>query len=316
LINRLLGREDRPAAEGAPLADGLAKSRSGWRDRMSGVFGATDITDATWEELELQLVAADVGPRVAAELVEQTRALARDARVSRGDQLPRVLRKVMVKELSQTAPLDFDGTHAPPTVILVIGVNGSGKTTSIAKLADRLARAGKTVVLIAADTFRAAAIEQLVEWGARAGAEVIAGSAGADPAAVVFDGLSSRAARQADFVIVDTAGRLHTQANLMAEMGKIERVCGRVIDGAPHVTLLVIDATSGQNGLVQAKQFAAVTGVDGLVLAKLDSSAKGGVAFAIRREMGVPISFVGTGERLADLADFETEAYVDGLLGT
>jgi fused signal recognition particle receptor len=282
---------------------------------MSSLFGPADITEETWTELEERLVQADVGPRTAAELVDQTRAVARDARVHRGEDLPRALRKVMVRQLEAAAAEPLAAANAAPTVILVIGVNGSGKTTTIAKLAHRFHAAGRRTVLVAADTFRAAAIDQLQEWGRRVGVEVIAGSPGADPAAVVFDGLSSRTARAADIVIVDTAGRLQTQSNLMAELAKVARVCARVVEGAPHDTLLVIDATTGQNGLSQAHQFTASAQVTALVLAKLDSSAKGGVAFAIQRELGIPIALVGTGEGLADLADFSAEEYVDALLG-
>jgi fused signal recognition particle receptor len=197
----------------------------------------------------------------------------------------------------------------------MIGVNGSGKTTTIAKLAARFEEAGKRVVLVAADTFRAAAIEQLEVWGTRAGATVLTAQSGADPAATVFDGLSSRAAKAADVVIVDTAGRLQTQSNLMAELAKIHRVCGRLVPGAPHATLLVLDATTGQDGLSQAREFAAVAPATGIVLAKLDSSAKGGVALAIRRELDLPILFVGTGEALEDIAPFAAEPFVDALLG-
>lgn len=315
MLDRLRSGEDH-----GKLEAGLAKTRTGWRTRLASIFGPVGLTDETWEALEIHLVQADVGPVTAAEVVAETRALAREARIGSADQLWKTLRRVMLHQFVSggadiAAPSRILEPATTPFVVLMVGVNGSGKTTSIAKLAARFTSDGRSVVLVAGDTFRAAAIEQLQIWGQRAGAAVLAGHAGADPAAVVYDALSSRAALSADVVIVDTAGRLHTQNNLMAELAKVYRVCGRLIDGAPHATLLVLDATTGQNGLLQAREFGQMAPADGVVLAKLDSSAKGGVAFAIRRELGLPILFVGTGESLADFEPFDPETYVDALLG-
>lgn len=210
---------------------------------------------------------------------------------------------------------DAAGAHKP-WVTLVVGVNGSGKTTSIAKLAVWHADQGRDCLMVVADTYRAAASEQLSIWGERTGAPVFSSAAGADPGSVVYDALSSRAGQSSDVVIIDTAGRLHTQRNLMAELEKVSRVASRVVEGAPHETLLVLDATTGQNGILQARAFTEAVDVSGLVLAKLDSSAKGGVALAVVRELGIPIRFVGTGESAGDLAVFDPDAYVRGLLGT
>lgn len=317
MLRRLLGRE--PAQAGR-LADGLELSRRGFLDRVAGLFGSVDITDHTWDELEERLIQSDVGVTTAMELVASLRGAARRAGVRRADELPPLLHALMVDALRARGAAEDDGERPPalegPMVVLMVGVNGSGKTTSIAKLAELHRRAGDRVVLVAADTFRAAAVEQLQAWGARCEVPVVVGQHGADPGAVVFDALGSGAARGADIVIVDTAGRLHTQANLMAELAKIRSVAGRVVPGAPHETLLVLDATTGQNGLAQARAFAQAVAVSGIVLAKIDSSAKGGVAFAVTRELGLPIRYVGTGEGLTDLEPFDGEAFVTGLLGT
>jgi fused signal recognition particle receptor len=299
------------------VEESLARTRVGWRERLASVFGPVDITPATWDALEERLIEADVGARTAGEIVASTRELARDAGVRRASELWSALRRVLVNELERSGPGDEESPArgGPPHVILTVGVNGGGKTTSVAKLARRELRAGRRPLLVAADTFRAAAIDQLTQWAARLDVPIVAGQPGADPAAAVFDALQSRAAAQADTVIIDTAGRLHTQPNLMAELAKIERVAARGVAGAPHEVLLVLDATTGQNGLAQAKAFAAAVHVSGLVLAKLDSTAKGGIALAVRRELGVPVRFVGTGEQADDLQDFVPQAYADGLLG-
>lgn len=224
----------------------------------------------------------------------------------------------MARSLPGTEPSAADAVDGPvpqPFIVLIVGVNGSGKTTSIAKLAHAWRQAGRSIVLVAADTFRAAAIDQLKIWGERVGTPVIAGQPGGDPGAVVFDALSSGQGRAADVVVIDTAGRLHTHTNLMAELVKVNHVVRRLYPDAPHATLLVLDATTGQNGLAQAKAFAEAVDVTGLVLAKLDSSAKGGVAFSVTRELGLPILYVGTGEQIDDLSPFDAAAYVDGVLG-
>ncbi|RIL10530.1 signal recognition particle-docking protein FtsY [bacterium] len=321
MFKRLFGRGETPDSPGAraQIEQSLGKTRTGLMGRLAEVFGPVDIDDDTWDALEAQLIRSDVGAQAAADIVAELREKARLAGVRRASELPDVLHRVMARALAAAAPPAADGAPAGdpprPYVILVAGVNGSGKTTSIAKLAHQHVRDGRAVVLVAADTFRAAAIDQLKLWGERIGVPVIAGQPGGDPGAVVFDALNSHAARSADVVIVDTAGRLHTQANLMAELVKVRNVVARVMPDAPHATLLVLDATTGQNGLAQAKAFTAAVNVTGLILAKLDSTAKGGVAFAVVRELGVPIAYVGTGEQAADLAPFDAAAYVDGVLG-
>lgn len=315
MLKRWFRRED--AVEEAKIDQGLERTRRGLLDRLAGVFGPSDITDETWDDLEAQLIQADLGVHTAAELVADLRKAAGRAGARRADELPDLLAEIMTRALEapETAPADLADETPRPRVVLVVGVNGSGKTTTIAKLAALHRAHGQEVVLVAADTFRAAAIEQLQHWGERVGVPVVAGQQGGDPGAVVFDALASGAGRAADVVIVDTAGRLHTQTNLMAELAKIRKVAARAAEGAPHETLLVLDATTGQNGLAQARSFGEAVDVTGLVLAKLDSSAKGGVAFAVTREMRVPIRYVGTGEGIDDLAAFEPRAYVEGLLG-
>lgn len=323
VFRRMLGRTEAPDQERAKVEQSLERSRTGWLDRLGAVFGPVDITADTWDELEANLVQADVGARTAASLVDSLRELARDAGVRKADELPRLLRRVMIAALGRRAEPepaageDDAGVSATarPWTCLVVGVNGGGKTTTVAKLAHAHAVAGRRVVLVAADTFRAAAIDQLAAWGDRIGAVVIKGMPGGDPAAVVHDALASAAGREADIVLIDTAGRLHNQRNLMQELEKISAVAGRAIAGAPHEVLLVLDATTGQNGLAQAKVFAQSVELDGLVLAKLDSSARGGVAFSVMHELGLPIRWIGTGEALDDLAPFDPASFVDGLLG-
>jgi fused signal recognition particle receptor len=343
VLKRLFGRDD-----DEKLEDGLAKTRSGFLKRLAGVFGPVDITDDTWDELEAQLIQSDVGVQTAMEVVADLREEARYARVGRADELPDLLHEVMVRQLlvqsngravtedapearpggevgaaetggevadSSAADAGGSAAEARPHVILVVGVNGSGKTTTIAKLAGMYRDSGSSVLLVAADTFRAAAIEQLEIWGERAEVPVLAGQHGGDPGAVVFDALQAATSRGVDVVIIDTAGRLHTQTNLMAELVKVRNVAAGVVPGSPHETLLVLDATTGQNGMNQAKAFTDAVDVSGVVLAKLDSSAKGGVAFSITRELELPILYVGTGEGIDDLAPFDAAAYVDGVLG-
>lgn len=326
MFKRILGRSERSEADPtdrAAVSRSLTRSRDGLLDRIGAMFGPVDITPETWEELEALLIQSDVGPRTAVDLVDSLRELARDAGVRRADELPRLLRRVMIaalervdagrsRELPESGTLDGP---ARPWVMLVVGVNGGGKTTTTAKVADRLRKEGLAVILVAADTFRAAAIDQLAAWGERIGVPVVRGMPGGDPAAVVHDALASAAGRSADIVIIDTAGRLHTQHNLMRELEKVATVAGRVVEGAPHEVILVLDATSGQNGLAQAKVFAEAVAVDALALAKLDSSARGGVAFSVTNELGLPIRWVGTGESIEDLAAFDAAGFVEGLLG-
>jgi fused signal recognition particle receptor len=259
------------------------------------------------DALEEVLVSADVGSRVSAELVDRVRRRA-------GDATPARLRDVLREEI--TSLLDAPPPPEPsarPWVILVMGVNGVGKTTTVGKLAARYAAAGRRVLIVAGDTFRAAAIDQLAVWAQRAGAELVRQAQGSDPSAVVFDGMKAAVARDVDIVLVDTAGRLHTRSNLMEELRKVGRVVAREVPGAPHETLLVIDATTGQNALSQARTFADAVPVTGIVLTKLDGTAKGGVALALRRELGVPLRWVGIGEAAEDLRPFEVGPFVSAL---
>lgn len=327
MLRRWLGRGDAPRepepgereAARQQVRSGLERTRGGAFARLGELFGATDIVEGTWDELEERLIRADLGARTAAGLVADLREQARYAGVRRADELPRLLRRVMVRALEAPtspspselpAPDPGDGPH----VVLMVGVNGSGKTTTAAKLAAQSAADGQAVLLVAADTFRAAAIDQLAAWAERLEVPVVKGTPGGDPGAVVFDALRSSAGRGADLVLIDTAGRLHTQRNLMAELQKVRRIVETAVPGAPHETLLVLDATTGQNGLAQAREFLAAVSVTGVVLAKLDSSARGGIAFAVTRELGLPIRFVGVGEGVDDLLSFDAAAFVDGLL--
>jgi fused signal recognition particle receptor len=282
---------------------------------MSGLLtrGAGD--EEAWEELEEALLSADVGVATTTQLIERLRAQARAGRSS-GAELRELLREALLAEVGnsdRTLALDLITEERRPGIVLVVGVNGTGKTTTVGKLALALSEEGKQVVLAAADTFRAAATEQLVIWGDRVDAPVIRHQAGADPAAVAFDGLASARARGADVLLVDTAGRLHTKSNLMEELRKLRRVLERE-DGNVREVLLVLDATTGQNGLAQARQFTDAVGVTGLVLTKLDGTAKGGIVIAVQRELGIPVKLVGLGEGAHDLAPFDPEAFVDALL--
>jgi fused signal recognition particle receptor len=307
----LLGEEDAvPEPEEqrtglfARLRDSLGKSRRALTAELaSAAFDPQD--DASWERLEEALIAADVGVPATAELVRRLEA--------RGDAAD--LRDGLVEEI--TGLLGEPGTlgvTARPSVLLVVGVNGTGKTTTIGKLAHRLNEHGHSVILAAADTFRAAAEEQLEVWAERSGADFVGSERGGDPAAVAYDAIEAAEARGRDVVVVDTAGRLHTQTNLMEELAKIRRVIERRLDGAPHETLLVIDATTGQNGIQQARLFRDAVDVTGVALTKLDGSAKGGVAVAIAHELGLPVTLVGVGERLDDLRPFDPEDFARALV--
>jgi fused signal recognition particle receptor len=264
------------------------------------------------EALETALLQADLGPQAAGRIVEAVREAASGACPS-WDGVRAVARGVL-KEILDRGTGDRPAAGGPPRVILCVGVNGSGKTTTAGKLAWRLVRSGGSVVLCAADTFRAAAGDQLRLWAERTGSEFVGNRPGADPSAVVYDALGAALARRADAVIVDTAGRLHTQEPLMRELEKIVRVAGRRIEGAPHDVLLVLDATTGQNGVQQARQFLAAARVSGLVITKLDGTAKGGVAVRIVQELGIPLRYVGVGEGASDLVDFDTDEFLEGLL--
>ena len=267
--------------------------------------------EATLEHLETSLLSSDIGPALTQEIVEGVRRQARAGTLD-GSGLREALRAALGAALQGSTSAESPAN--PPRVVFIVGVNGGGKTTTIGKLAARERAAGRKVIVVAADTFRAAAIDQLERWAERAGVEVVRHREGSDPSAVVFDALTAARARGIDTVLVDTAGRLHTKAPLMAELQKMARIAAREIPGAPHEVLLVIDATTGQNGLQQAREFTKAAAITGVVLTKLDGTAKGGVALVIRRELGVPIRYVGVGEGLDDLLDFDAAAYVEGLL--
>lgn len=298
------------------IRTGLAKTAQQIRSRLAELGAEPDgasavrasvghsTTVATFEAIEEALIVADVGLAATERIIQA----ARDD--DRGSVRERVGR-VMLRMLNDVRPVPEITTK--PHVVLVVGVNGTGKTTTVGKLANFYRSAGRSVLVCAADTFRAAAVEQLAVWAERAGVDVIRAQSGADPAAVTFDAVAAAKARGRDILIVDTAGRLHTRANLMAELDKIRRVVGREVPGAPHEVLLVLDATVGQNGLVQAREFMAASGANGIVLTKLDGTAKGGVAVAIAHDLRLPIRFVGVGEALDDLVPFDAKTYVDAL---
>jgi fused signal recognition particle receptor len=277
------------------------------------VFGSTTVDESALEDMEASLLAADLGPQLTAEILDEVRSKARGGTLD-GPALEAALRARLIE-----AAGDVEAPAAPPAgaprVVFVVGVNGGGKTTTVGKLAARERALGKGVIVVAADTFRAAAIDQLQRWGERSGVEVVRHREGSDPSAVVYDALASAKSRGIGTVLVDTAGRLHTKTPLMAELAKMARVASREVEGAPHETLLVIDATTGQNGLQQAKEFTKAATVTGIILTKLDGTAKGGVALSIRKALSVPIRYVGVGEAIGDLLEFDATAYVDGLLG-
>ena len=294
------------------LVRGLARTREGIASSLRSAFTSPVVDEATLDELETGLLAADIGPALTAEVVDGVRRQARAGTLDAAglrEALRVALRAALAGGAAQAAPV------TSPRVVFIVGVNGGGKTTTIGKLAAREQASGRKVIVVAADTFRAAAIDQLERWAERAGVEVVRHREGSDPSAVVFDALSAARARRIDTVLVDTAGRLHTKAPLMAELEKMARIAGREVPGAPHEVLLVIDATTGQNGLAQAREFTKAAVITGVVLTKLDGTAKGGVALLIRRELGVPIRYVGVGEGIDDLLDFDAAGYLDGLLG-
>jgi len=296
----------------ASIRESLARTRRSVFGQIAGLLGATDIDDETWDDLEALLIQADVGVETTLGVVERMRERVRQEGIVRSNTLQETLWGELRALFDTPVPLRIDDPRLL-TVVLIVGVNGSGKTTSIGKLAHYYRQRGRKVMLVAGDTFRAAAIDQLQVWGERAGVPVIAGHPGGDPGAVLYDAIQSSRARNVDMLIVDTAGRLHTQYNLMAELKKIYGVAKKNVHAAPHETLLVLDASTGQNALSQAKHFQEAVNVTGVVLAKLDGSAKGGMVFAIRQALDLPVRFVGTGERIQDLAEFDPDQFIDGL---
>jgi fused signal recognition particle receptor len=296
------------------MKEAVTRTRENLSERIEAVasFGK-EIDRATLDDLEATLLGADLGMATTHEVLEKLREKADRKQIGNVDELKRLLKEEILSILTTTDSQPLTKVDGTPEVILVVGVNGTGKTTTIGKLAQVLRSDGKTVLLCAADTFRAAAIEQLEVWGQRTGTEVIRTKAGGDPSAVLYDALQAATARHTDYVIVDTAGRLHTKTNLMAELEKMRRTAQRIIPDAPHETLLVMDATTGQNGLQQARQFTQSAGVTGIVLTKLDGTAKGGVVVAISRELGVPVRYVGVGEKVGDLLPFDPRDFVNSL---
>jgi len=295
----------------ASLRSGLSRTRQSFFGRIANMFGATEIDDDTWEDIEALLVQADVGVPTTMDLLDRMQRRVRSEGITRQEKLIEALKDELRRLLIEPTPLNLSGREL--SVVLVAGVNGSGKTTSIGKMAYRMRLNNRKVIMAAGDTFRAAAIDQLKLWGERAGVPVIAGQPNSDPAAVVYDAVSAAHARHAEVLIVDTAGRLHSNFNLMAELVKVRDVLRKVVPDAPHETLLVLDGTTGQNALTQAKKFQEAIDITGVVVTKLDSTAKGGMLFAIQRELGLPVHYIGIGETMYDLVFFNPTAFVDSL---
>jgi fused signal recognition particle receptor len=318
MIQTLFGSLNQPEEKKSSLFErmkqAVTRTRETFTESLGEVLSLDKNIDArTLDDLEATLIAADLGSVTTNEVLTAMREKVERRLIGDIDELKRVLKQELLTILRRAEESRPKVVAEPPEVILVVGVNGVGKTTTIGKLAHVLRAQGKTVLLAAADTFRAAAIEQLEIWGDRTGTEVIKTKPGGDPSAVLFDALQAARARKIDYVIVDTAGRLHNKANLMAELEKMYRTAQRIIPGAPHETLLVMDATTGQNGLQQAKVFTEAAGVTGIVLTKLDGTAKGGVVIAISREMNLPVRYVGVGEKQSDLIPFNAVDFVDSL---
>ncbi|MEE9187917.1 MAG: signal recognition particle-docking protein FtsY [Anaerolineales bacterium] len=290
---------------------GLAKTSKATFGQIATLLGASEISDSTYEELEALLIKADLGMETSESLLEVLWERERQKGITKTTDLTMVLREELRQRLDDPPFLNFSST---PTVILIVGVNGSGKTTTLAKLGKRYLDQGMQVIFGAADTYRAAAVDQLQIWGDRLGIPVIAGQQNGDPGAVAYDTVQAAVARKYDLAFIDTAGRLHTRFNLMEELKKVHRVTGKALSGAPHAVWLVMDATTGQNALQQAHAFKDAVNVTGIILAKLDSSAKGGMAFAIQQELGLPIIFAGLGESPEDLQPFDPDLFVDGIL--
>ena len=290
---------------------GLSKTSKAAFGQMASILGASEINTETWDALEALLVQADLGIDTTTSILDSLKRFTRTEGLIRASELFSALKQELRSRLETPPEVKFE---SKPIIILVVGVNGSGKTTTIAKLASRFHRKGKKILLGAADTFRAAAMDQLQIWGDRLKVEVIVGAPESDPGAVAYNAVQAGVARGADIVMIDTAGRLHTRFNLMEELKKVNRVVGKALEGAPHEVWLVLDATTGQNALQQARVFKDTVNVTGVILSKLDSSARGGMAFAIQRELGMPILFAGLGENAEDLIPFDPDAFVDGIL--
>jgi fused signal recognition particle receptor len=316
MIQTLFGATEQEPNLLERLKAGIQKTRAGLMDRLEdAVAGRKEIDADLLDELEYALITADIGVSTATEILETIRQRADRKQLADASEIKQLIAQHLL-EVLEAADRPVPHVSEPPAVVIVVGVNGAGKTTTIGKLANRYKSEGRSVLLCAADTFRAAAIEQLQVWGTRTSVDVIKQSAGADPSAVVFDALQAAKARKVDYVIIDTAGRLHTKTNLMSELEKMRRTAAKVIPTAPHEVLLVLDATTGQNGLEQARKFTESSGVTGLVLTKLDGTAKGGVVVAIARELNLPIRYIGVGEQATDLLPFEPDKFIASLFGS
>lgn len=291
--------------------EGLSRTSKAAFGQIASILGTSEITNETWDDLEALLIQADLGIETTSSVLESLKRIARTEGLIRANELTDALKRELRSRLITPPALDFSNK---PTIVLVVGVNGSGKTTTIAKLSARFVGEGKSILLGAADTFRAAAMDQLQVWGDRLKVDVVAGAPESDPGAVAFNAVQAGIARGVDIVMIDTAGRLHTRFNLMEELKKVNRVVGKALEGAPHAVWLVLDATTGQNALQQARSFKEAVNVSGVILSKLDSSARGGMAFAIQRELNLPILFAGLGEKPEDLTPFDPDAFIDGIL--
>ena len=291
--------------------ESLTKTRDVTFGRIANFFGTTEINDESWDVLEALLIQADLGVETTSSIIANCMEKVRKQGLTRTEQLYQLVKEELINQLDQPEEPDLS---AEPTVIMIVGVNGSGKTTSIAKLAARYKKMGKKVLVVAGDTFRAAAADQLEIWSERVDVPIITSTPNSDPGAVTYDGIKSAIARRMDVVLIDTAGRLHTRYNLMEEIKKVYRVAGKALPGAPHHSWIVLDATTGQNALQQAKAFQQAVDLNGAILAKLDSSAKGGMAFAIKHQLNLPILYAGLGEGMDDLQLFDRNAFVDGIL--
>ncbi len=294
------------------LRDSLTRTRQSVFGQIVNVLGAGDIDEETWEDLEALLIQADMGVPTTLELVENLRERVNNEGLYRADQLTEALKDELRAMLDDQPEFSMEKPRQL-TVVMIVGVNGSGKTTTIGKLAHYYKKRGKKVMMVAGDTFRAAAIDQLKIWSDRADVPIVAGQPDGDPAAIIYDGIRATRGRGYDLLLIDTAGRLHTKYNLMQEIEKIYRVCRQSVHAAPHEVLLVLDAPTGQNALVQATKFKDSVHVTGVVLTKLDSTAKGGMVFAIYKELGLPVRFIGTGEKIDDIAPFDADQFVEGL---
>ena len=293
------------------LKQGLLKTKNAIVDKIDGLFKKfVKVDEDLFEELEELLISADIGVNTTMEILDELRDTVKGKRIKDPTEVKRELFDILKRMIGEHEPLNLS---TKPSVILVIGVNGAGKTTSIGKIANDLKRRGKKVVVAAADTFRAAAAEQLTVWCERAGVDIVKQAAGADPASVVYDAINAVKSRGADVLIIDTAGRLHNKKNLMDELAKIDRVIGRELSGSAKETLLVLDATTGQNAVMQAKEFKEASKITGLVLTKLDGTAKGGIVISIRKELGIPVKFIGVGEKIDDMKPFDSKDFASAL---